>query len=346
MARDLTKEPAFPTNIIQGDILVGLPKRHEHLIFFRIVDVDEFKVFLKTLHFTSMQECLDQRAAIAKAKESHVATDLPAPGLNIAFTFSGLQKLGTTGFPAEPLLGSFRHGMHSRQEKLNDPPPSAWKILKPSSHLHGVFIVTGSTHAEVVDVISLRLATAVDNGWQLRHEEVGQVRPFPVKGHEHFGFADGVSQPGIRGTIAPGIPLTPQADGAEDNQGQKGQDLLWPGEFVFGYSGQDPNADSFETEGPMAAPPIPFMQNGAFLVFRRLAQEVPEFHHSVKTAALSVAVTTNPMNPDLLGAQMVGRWKSGAPIIKAPMQDNLDIADGTPEVNDFEFGDDRMGLVG
>jgi Dyp-type peroxidase family len=345
MARDLSLEPAFPTNAIQGDILVGLAKRHEHLMFFRIVDVDEFKVFLATLHITSMQECLDQRAAIAQAKANHIATVLPAPGLNIAFTFSGLQKLGVTGFPNDSSLDTFKNGMHASQAKLNDPAPSSWKILRPSSHLHGVFIVTGATHAEVVDVISLRLASAAENGWQLRHEEVGQVRPNPVKGHEHFGYADGVSQPGVRGTIAPGVPLTPQAAGAEDSQGQKGQDLLWPGEFVFGYSGQDPDADSFETEGPIVVPPVPFMQNGAFLVFRRLAQQVPEFNRSVKIAALSIPAGPNPMNPDLLGAQMVGRWKSGAPIINAPMKDDLSKADGTPEANDFEFGDDRLGLV-
>src|SRR5215203_1074396 len=135
-----------------------------------------------------MQECLDQRAAIANAKEQHVLTDLPTPGLNIAFTFSGLQKLGVGGLPAGPILETLKNGMHASQSKLNDPPSSSWRILKPSSHLHGVFIVTGATHAEVVDVISLRLATAADNGWQLRHEEVGQIRPFPVKGHEHFGF--------------------------------------------------------------------------------------------------------------------------------------------------------------
>ncbi len=345
MARDLSLEPALPTNNIQGDILVGLAKRHEHLMFFRIVDVDEFRAFLKTLHITSMQECLDQRAAIAQAKANHVATVLPTPGLNVAFTFSGLQRLGVTGFPNDPSLNSFKNGMHASQAKLNDPSSSSWKILRPSSHLHGVFIITGATHAEVVDIISLRLASAAENGWQLRHEEVGQVRPPPVKGHEHFGYADGVSQPGVRGTIAPGVPLTPQADGAEDSQGQKGQDLLWPGEFVFGYSGQNPDADTFEEEGQVVTPPIPFMQDGAFLIFRRLAQQVPEFNHSVKTAALGIPAGANPMNPDLLGAQMVGRWKSGAPIIKAPMQDDLGIADGTPEANDFEFGDDRMGLI-
>lgn len=344
MARDLANEPQFPTADIQGDILAGLPKRHEHLIFFEIVDKAKFKAFLETLHLTSLQECLDQRAAIAAHKAKGVETLIPTPGLNVAFTFEGLKKLDVVGFPPPPALDAFRKGMAASQADLQDPPAATWKVLRPSDRLHGVFILTGASHAEVVDTISLRLAPPAGNGWSRRHEEVGQVRPDPVKGHEHFGYADGVSQPGVRGTVAPGVPLTPTT-GADENQGAPGQDLLWPGEFVFGYPGQDPGAASFDVKGPEKAPPIPFMKDGAFLVFRRLAQLVPEFNASVKQAAAGIGGGADPASPDLLGAQLVGRWKSGAPIIKAPTADNFEFAEGTPGANDFEFGDDRAGLT-
>ncbi|MGR9270773.1 Dyp-type peroxidase (plasmid) [Rhizobium leguminosarum] len=343
MARDLNLEPLFPTTDIQGDILVGLLKNHEHLIFFKIADVAKFKAFLRSLHITSMQECLDQRAMIKQHKDNGIDVILPTPGLNIAFTASGLKTLGVTGVPAA--LTAFTGGMHSSQQALQDPPSNTWKVLRPNSNLHGVFVVTGASHAEIVDIISLRLAPQGENGWKLRHEEVGQVRPDPVRGHEHFGYADGVSQPGVRGRIDATTPLTPQQPGAEESQGQKGQDLLWPGEFVFGYPGQDPGAASFEVKGPDKVPPIAFMQDGAFLVFRRLAQKVPELSRSVKLAAASIPAGPNPVNQDLIGAQMVGRWKSGAPIINAPTSDNTAIADGTPDANAFEFGGDRHGQV-
>jgi Dyp-type peroxidase family len=42
---------------------------------------------------------------------------------------------------------------------------------------------------------------------------------------------------------------------------------------------------------------------------------------------------------------MVGRWKSGAPIIKAELADDPNFAEGTGRENDFEFGEDRVGLV-
>ena len=343
MARILSQEPLFDVNDIQGDVLVGLIKKVERLLFFEITDPDAFRSFLKTLQVTSMAECLGQKTTIAQRKDEGRDELIPTPGLNVAFTASGLRHLGALdeSQATDPL---FEAGMAASQSNLSDPPPRRWSILRPSTHLHGVFIVTGSTLAEVADTISLRLAPVGANGWAIRHEELGKVRPSPVGGHEHFGFADGVSQPGIRGQTALGVPLTPTL-GADENQGMPGQDLLWPGEFLFGFPGQDGTADDFTVQGPIVEPPVPFMANGAFMVFRRLAQRVPEFHQAVKVAAATTGGSTDEASPDLLGAQLVGRWKSGAPIVKAPLADDLSIAEGSGQENDFEFGDDRAGLV-
>jgi len=341
MSRDLQAEPLFPTKEIQGDILVGLPKNHEHLVFFKIADASKFKRFLRTLEITSVEECLAKRAAIAANKANKIETIIPTPGLNIAFTANGLRELGVQGLDVTP--AEFRNGLAGSQNKLNDPASSAWRVLKPNDDLHGVFLVTGASHAEVVDVIDLRLVPQDGNGWRLLHEEVGQVRPDPVRGHEHFGYADGVSQPGVRGRVDPVTPLTPQS-GPDEDQGVRGQDLLWPGEFVFGYNGQNPNGPDFTTKGEVKQPPVPFMQDGAFMVFRRLAQLVPEFNASVKRAASGIGTPKDAADPTLLGAQLVGRWKSGAPLELAPTADNTAFADGTERVNDFEFDQDREGL--
>jgi len=233
--------------------------------------------------------------------------------------------------------------MAKQQATLNDPPAAGWKVLAPGTPVHGVFILTGASYAEVVDVISLRLSPPAANGWAKVYEQVGDVRPDPVRGHEHFGYADGVSQPGVRGRVG-AEALTVTVPGGADNQGSLGQDLLWPGEFVFGYPGQNPDAPNFEVKGDVKAPPVPFMQNGAFMVFRRLAQLVPEFNASVKQASAGLGATVDKASPDLMGAQLVGRWKSGAPLILAPLQDDPALADGGPQVNNFEFDGDREGL--
>jgi Dyp-type peroxidase family len=77
------------------------------------------------------------------------------------------------------------------------------------------------------------------------------------------------------------------------------------------------------------------MTNGTFMVFRRLKQLVPEFDTFVSSTAGSL-----DMDPLLLGARMVGRWKSGAPLVITPVQDEPALGDDELLNNDFEFSGD------
>jgi hypothetical protein len=68
--------------------------------------------------------------------------------------------------------------------------------------MDGVFLITGGTDgdvsAEATKLLSILGATVV-----VSFQENGDVRPGLEKGHEHFGWLDGVSQPGISGLITP-----------------------------------------------------------------------------------------------------------------------------------------------
>src|SRR3954451_13269447 len=114
MPRDLNAEPIFPTLDIQGDILAELPKRCELLLFFKIQVPEVFKAFLKTLHITSMDECLAQRDLIELRKKKGIKTLVPTPGLNVAFTHKGLTKLAIEGLEGAKGLDAFRDGMAAR----------------------------------------------------------------------------------------------------------------------------------------------------------------------------------------------------------------------------------------
>ncbi|WP_375424066.1 Dyp-type peroxidase [uncultured Friedmanniella sp.] len=344
MSRNLNAEPQLDTHAIQGDILPGLLKKDEALLFFTIDDVTTFRPFLHALPFTSMAEALEQRAEVTRRKQAGVETLLPVPGLNVAFTFAGLTKLGVAGMDTPAELAAFRAGMAGRTDVLADPPGTDWSVLGPGQPVDGVFVLTGASRAEIDDTIALHLAPVGTNGWTLVHEEAGTVRPDPVHGHEHFGYADGVSQPGVRGRTPDGQAVTPSVDPAgHPDQGSLGQDLLWPGEFVFGYLGQNPAGPTFRTKGAKSTPPVPVMRNGSFLVFRRLVQHVPEFDLAVKSLAATATTADNPVTPELMGAQLVGRWKSGAPLVMSPLHDDPALAEGTGAENDFEFDKDRDG---
>jgi len=53
------------------------------------------------------------------------------------------------------------------------------------------------------------------------------------------------------------------------------------------------------------------MVDGSFLAFRFLFQLVPEFNKFLKDNALKVPGLTPEQGSELLGARLVGRWKSG-----------------------------------
>jgi deferrochelatase/peroxidase EfeB len=141
-----------------------------------------------------------------------------------------------------------------------------------------------------------------------------------MPGHEHFGFDDGVSQPGIRGfaSLAPGDYITDRhVDPSEVPEvwlfGYPGQDLVWPGEFVSGYAATSPDP---LVPGPVSRPIPEWTRNSSFLVYRRLEQNVALFWQTIEAEAKRLRSITGfeTLTDDQLAARLVGRWPSGAPV--------------------------------
>jgi len=113
-------------------------------------------------------------------------------------------------------------------------------------------------------------------------------------------------------------------------QGKPGQDLLWPGEFIFGYPRQIPEAaDDAEGLNPHpgpnslierggTSPAAPeWAKDGSFLVFRRLHQDVGGFHRFLHDSAKNLGVEgTNSAS----AAQLVGSKLSDAGLVERPYQ--------------------------
>jgi Dyp-type peroxidase family len=103
--------------------------------------------------------------------------------------------------------------------------------------------------------------------------------------------------------------------------GLPGQYLVWPGEFVFGYprTAADPL-----TPGPVNLPGPAWSRNGSYLVFRRLRQDVAGFRAFLAESAeaLSRQSGFKGVTPEWVGARVVGRWPSGAPVARVPYGDD------------------------
>ena len=318
--------PSLELGDIQGDVLIGLQKNAECFVFFKIVNPGSFKSLVKqhvTWRITSAWQANQQgqrRSQSSNYKKSPGAFI----GLNLGFTSDGLTQLLGAGRPHfDP---PFERGAEAREtiEPLHDPPPSAWLREFRSDRIDGIFLVTGPREG-LVNYYRAELLRLLGGSIKVVYSEMGTTRPGAFRGFEHFGYRDGISQPGIRG-------LTRRSTSNPD-QGLPGQDLLWPGEFVFGYPGQDPSDPV--RQGPPPYMAAPWLRNGSYMVFRRLEQKVPEFRRFVADHAAGLG-----MEPDLLGARMFGRWKSGAPLELAPLYDNAAVGSDAMRNNDFDYGDD------
>ncbi len=307
--------PNIDLDQIQGDVLIGLQKLAEQFLFFQIKDVAGFKILLRKQianRITTTRTVQEREFHLRDHKNQGNTTPLPNIGVNLAFTASGIGKLIPATNNGQTLAdSSFAAGAKGQAKSLGDPVdaagnPTTWVPQFLNASIDGVFLITGGTDADV-NAEGNKLLAILGATVAVSFQENGDVRPGLEKGHEHFGWLDGVSQPGINGLTTP-FP---------------GQRLLDPGLFAFGY-------------GPTANPPLSWMKNGSFMVFRRLKQLVPEFDGYLESQAQTLGTDSV-----LLGARLVGRWKSGAPIELTPSQDDTTMGPDPQRNNNFDFSDDR-----
>ena len=363
---DASAEPVLRVDNIQGNI-VGFSKDHQTLLFLKITNVEYFRgwlgrfaPFVATAHEVLLFNRLFKEIRRRRKVETHT---VQATWINIAFSYKALHSL--TDDAADFTDAAFKQGMAARAVSvLGDPKskkaegnPHNWVFGGPKNEADVVIIVASDSDEELDDEVgrieeSIYSGRTIEgkhalSGAQIIYKQLGATLPPPLTGHEHFGFLDGVSQPGVRGRVSEDVHdvLTPRQNPNDREQGKPGQDLLWPGEFIFGYERQKGAAeigkdgkpkDELNTEpGPVAHAGPAWADDGSFLVIRRLRQEVGAFHKFLEDEGQKAGLSR-----DHFGAKLVGRWPSGAPIMRAPDADNPPLGNDDCANNHFEFGED------
>ena len=332
-----TDDVALALDDIQGNVLAGFNKDHQALLFVVFSSPAAGRAFVAGA--ARSVASVDEVAAFNGAFRSSVAragSERSAPTatwVNLAISHAGLARLERSAEELSAFPEEFRAGMRARAAVIGDTEtsaPSQW--LAPfQDDLHAVVIVAADRSADLDAEVARQEQLANSAGVEVTFVQRGDART-DEPGHEHFGFKDGVSQPGVRGFTKP-----QNAD--DENQGVPGQDLLWPGEFVLGYPRQA-GVGGGEGAGAVSLSGPAWTANGSYLVFRRLRQDVAGFRAFVAETAKAQG-----MSEDLLGAKLVGRYKSGAPLaISGPKTRDPGPSDpallADTAINDFEFAED------
>jgi Dyp-type peroxidase family len=335
---------------IQGNILAGFNKDYATFLFFALPDdqarargwlrdlVDQVATTKEVKQFNDLFRAIRRRSG----REGIVE----ATWMNLAFTRDGLEKLGLPQHELNQFPEEFHQGMRNRAGIIGDVDgndPSQWPNGLGDATIDALMIVAADSDEDRKREVERFIRDAEDHGSTLVFQQDGMTRREAPE-REHFGFRDAISQPGIRGLTGPSDPNRP-------DEGEPGQDLIAPGEFVLGYPLQGPlPAESAASYAPTSADDPPDLlrkltRNGSYVVFRRLRQDVKGFWDFVTTQAAEQGQSV-----DLFAAKLVGRYLSGAPLEGAenatedPGRMDPDVVLEKSRINAFAYSTDPDGM--
>lgn len=349
-------EPVLAMANIQGNIVAGFNKDFQTLLYFHIDDARQFKPAVAELGHrvaTAAEVLAFNRLFKHVVNRRGYPGTLKSTWMSVAFSFAGLAKLSKDA--ALFADRSFQGGWVKRSTALDH--SEGWKVEDgPGDNAADVLIIVAADTEDDVEAEVTRVKELVKKhgGSTLAGQDEGRSRSDSLggkslRGHEHFGFLDGISQPGLRGRASEGPTdlLTPRQNPHDQSHGKPGQELIWPGEFVFGYPGQDGSRDGNERGGDSSIdgagyPCVPkWAKDGSYLVFNRFKQDVYAFHQHLHAEGKK-----HSMSPTAVGAQLFGRWPSGAPIMRMPTKDDPDLAGNDCANNHFGFKEATQRVAG
>ncbi|MBW5482760.1 Dyp-type peroxidase [Streptomyces bambusae] len=278
----------------------------------------------------------------------------PETALNLAFTSDGLRRLGLdtpeiSGFSQEFVTGMADPDRSRLLGDVGENDPRHWLWGGPGTppvHVLALLYARDEPRLEALEAQVRRDALGADG-----LTEIARLGTAELTDREPFGFRDGISQP-----LLEGLSKASRAAG--------GDEVVKAGEFVLGYpneygllterpllpasydaAGLLPRAHDgprlYDDPRPYDGPGADFGRNGSYLVFRQFRQDLDGFRQYLQDATRHPDGTADPQAAGALAARMMGRWPSGAPLVRAPHQDDPGLASD----NDFGyFATDPEGL--
>lgn len=271
----------------------------------------EFLTFRQSAGAREWLKGILEKVGTAKAIESN---DSYTRWVSVAFTWNGLRALGVDEASLATFPEEFRQGMAARAEIVgasgsNHPKHWVGGLERPDLHAIVVLFARDVTERERCRQEHREYLLQCDGVKVLSSLDLEAIPPFTYA-HEHFGYRDRLSQPYIKGIDGEPTPGSGPAVNA--------------GEFFLGYPDEN---------GPPSGLPRPevLSHNGSYLAYLRLEEHVGAFRDFLRQHG------ETPEQQELIAAKLMGRWRSGAPLVLAPDKDDPELGGDIQRTNDFNY---------
>ncbi len=293
---------------IQGNILKGHARDHVTLLFFTFDSgkVNEAKTWLHTFGTTDLTTAKKQKEQALKFRETNEQTFF----FGLYLSASCYEYLGLDAIKPNDFLPGKAMTDPSVMADLEDPPVSEWEEdwQKP---IHGCLLIAYGGYKDdrtKLDLMSLSLKKDLDAFGYSFIQKGDSLKNGKIN-IEHFGYADGISQPQF---------------------------------FVEELDALNPN--NFSTWHPMALlnlalVPDNYNSFGSYWVFRKLQQNVQAFKEN--EAAIAKSQGLEGEESEIVGARIVGRFENGMPIAVSQEEDEIKgiviTETGASQINNFNY---------
>jgi Dyp-type peroxidase family len=236
--------------------------------------------------------------------------------VTVAFTWNGLRALGIDEASLMTFPEEFRQGMAARAEILgatgkNHPDHWLGELANPALHAIVVLFARDIAERERCKQEHNLYLSQIGGVGVLSTLDLEAIPPYDRGAHEHFGYRDRLSQPVIEGT------------GDEPTPGSGPP--IKAGEFFLGY------VDETGAQPALPQPEI-LSRNGSYLAYLRMEEHVGAFRDFLREHGKTRE------EQELMAAKLMGRWRSGAPLVLAPQKDNPALGADLQRTNNFEYG--------
>lgn len=224
--------------------------------------------------------------------------------ITLGLTHAGLQALGLPQSMLEQFPVAFREGPRLRSERLGDvgrSDPEQWKVAGYDEHghwtvVHGTVSVYTNADQRALDEGVRHVLESIGSLASKRFERAAQA--IGTQGEIHFGYRDGIGQPRFRAAEAAGT--------------KSGRPIAPTGDLLLGTRFRNSRGGHYIGELPPA-----LASNGTYAALRVISQDVAAFEQFLKDVQQE-----HQVEPELMAAKLVGRWRNGSPLTQYPSRPN------------------------
>ena len=309
---------------VQGNVLRGCRVKWARHFSLRIGDPIAARHFVAAL-ISGDEDDSPQISTAAPWQER------PSYFLNIGFTFQGLRAIGLPESTLALFPQAFREGPAVRAKSLGDTgesDPQNWKFGHPGLPSHIMLSLFADANqrpeferrSEQLRALYSRFGIS-----ELEHHDAEAMEGDRF----HFGYRDGISQPRIAG--------------ADRNMPSDLQPESSAGEFLLGKDYLNQYNGNFIGDLPNS-----LCDNATYAAVRVIEQKVILFEDLIQSSG-----TRHNMDPELIAAKMMGRWRDGSPLVTNPFKpaedgmltdEMLNAFDYAPSEGNPTFLNDQEGL--